>query len=988
MSKKLVYNKFNRGEIYDKALARDDVDKVTNSASEMTNFIPSRLGGMQYRPGFEYVGDCYGSSQVKIFPFTRNVNDQAILEFTNAVMRVWLADTSTTVPATDSIVTYATNAQTIASDDPQNFTKDSATKGGAEDGAGTTVYISKQRDGSDTGQAGWIYNNETVSNVAHAIKIVVSEAPVTIHIGDGGSQWSDNFYKGVLKPGTHVIVVTPTTTNLDITFSNDKKYRCAVDSIEVLSNTDLELATAVTSDFRKMRMVQVNDICYFTYRAANDAKTNEPFQIERRGTTSWSLVNSWVENGPFEPVNTSSVTMQVGTQSGNIAIIPSRKFFTDDYIGSLMKIGSNGQYASQTETTPTTSYTESILVSGSGNGRKFDAIRELTGSRGTSTVVLQSSVDDTSWADIKTFTDLNSQTTFDDGLDGTDIYYRLQINMTATPTQIIASLDYSGGSVLGIGKILNLSSDATDGNYLVNNVAGYSEGDTSIVIGTGTGTISAGDVVEFASDGNYYVVKTGVSGPGTIVLHEPGLHAAIADTDTVTVSDIAVHATALKPFGKIADPITSWYEGAWSKVHGYPTAVDIYEGRLWYGGDGNVWASESDSYDSFDRDIEGDSKSIFRTMAFAAGTGIYWLSKAIRLIAGTAVDEVAIRSTSFNEILTQDNCNLRSGGGYGSSENCPPLSIDDTLYFTARTGQKIIQLGYDSSNDGQSAVDLMTLHPYITADAGSQSTGEIYSIAMTRHPETRLWAASSTGNLIVYAVDQAEDVGAWSRVTLGGSETVDEVLTLSGTTEDRVYTIVKNGSVYSLCKMAPFDTALGGTLSYHVDMFEVQASTTDPVTVGSQIANSTTVRVWANGVDLGEFTTNGSNQITLGGAKTNVTIGLPYNGDYVSNKLSGTQYSLLNDSVKIDKVGMILRDTVLGTLQTGYDFSNLFDMPYVDTKGATQATVVNDFDELPMPFDGSFGTDSRVYLRAKGPCTILALTYVISEGDDKTRTEK
>ena len=74
------------------------------------------------------------------------------------------------------------------------------------------------------------------------------------------------------------------------------------------------------------------------------------------------------------------------------------------------------------------------------------------------------------------------------------------------------------------------------------NNAGYAVGSTVITLASaGTGTILAGDVIQFAGDSNKYVVKAGdtdVSGGGTITLQHPGLRVAIpaAATESTVVS--------------------------------------------------------------------------------------------------------------------------------------------------------------------------------------------------------------------------------------------------------------------------------------------------------------------------------------------------------------------------------------------------------------------------------------------------------------------
>jgi len=71
--------------------------------------------------------------------------------------------------------------------------------------------------------------------------------------------------------------------------------------------------------------------------------------------------------------------------------------------------------------------------------------------------------------------------------------------------------------------------------YVVNNVAGYNVGATSIAVDIGSGTIVAGDIIAIAGDPNLYTVATGVTAPGIITLVNPGLLQAHADEDAITI---------------------------------------------------------------------------------------------------------------------------------------------------------------------------------------------------------------------------------------------------------------------------------------------------------------------------------------------------------------------------------------------------------------------------------------------------------------------
>lgn len=94
-------------------------------------------------------------------------------------------------------------------------------------------------------------------------------------------------------------------------------------------------------------------------------------------------------------------------------------------------------------------------------------------------------------------------------------------------------LDIHGCQIRESAKIKSVTK-GTGASYLVNNVAGYAIGDTSIAVDTGSGTVLAGDVVTFTGDTNKYVVATALV-TGTLVLAKPGLRQTLADNVAMTV---------------------------------------------------------------------------------------------------------------------------------------------------------------------------------------------------------------------------------------------------------------------------------------------------------------------------------------------------------------------------------------------------------------------------------------------------------------------
>jgi hypothetical protein len=91
----------------------------------------------------------------------------------------------------------------------------------------------------------------------------------------------------------------------------------------------------------------------------------------------------------------------------------------------------------------------------------------------------------------------------------------------------------NGGFAIRESGQLSTVTKGTGASYVLNGA--HAAGATSITVKTGTGTILAGDVITINSV--KYVVTTGIAAAGTLVIAAPGLLAAGADGDTVTVGN-------------------------------------------------------------------------------------------------------------------------------------------------------------------------------------------------------------------------------------------------------------------------------------------------------------------------------------------------------------------------------------------------------------------------------------------------------------------
>lgn len=860
-----VINKFNRGEVDETLFTREDVVTLQNSAAHINNFLPVRAGPMYFRQGTEYLDSVAGASN--LVDFVAGIDDYAILEFTDQLLRVWVEDE---LVSRTSVTSTITNGY---------FTSD-ITSWTDTSGSGSTAtwltggYLALK--GSDTTSAS-VYQTlgTTQTGAEHGLRIVNSRGRIALKIGTSGAD-SDDIFSGTLGPGTHSLVFTP-TSDVTLTLINSKNYTVLVDSVALETTGVMTLPTSVEeADLGLIRYKQSADVVFIT-------NSDAPFRVERRGVKSWSVVEYRSDDGPFESINISDITLTPGALSGDTTLAASAALFESGHVGSLFKVGSSGQQVTASVSTDNAG-TGNIRVTGVDTSRAFTI--SVTGTF-VATITLQRSADESVWEDVENYTGTTGKG-YNDAFDNSIFYYRLMVKSGGYTSGTAAlSLTYSSGSIEGVARVVSITSS----------------------------TVAAVQVLE--------------------------------------------------PFGSTSASL-DWYEGSWSPKRGYPSAVGIYEGRLWLAGKNSIWGSVSDAYTSYDRSIEGNSASIFRTVGYGPVDTVSWLAESTRLIMGLTSDEVAVRSSSFGEILTATNANLKAGSNRGAAA-VNPVKIDDRVYFTQRSGVKIFSLAYNINNDAHNAGDLTTTHPRICIEG-------IKKIVYTREPETRIWVLMNDGTLRVYLFDLTEKVSGWVRMGTGGTS-FDDIVVIPGDLEDRVYVVIDG-------MLAKF--ALSSEVSTkYFDLFETYTSPGTTITGLSHLEGET-VSVHADGENRGTFTVS-SGSITVPTAWTDVVVGLPYEADFISNKLARySPKSVLTRRKRVVDTAVVMKDYLPGSLEIGPSSLLLRPLPEVDT---SVDTLVSSYDELPFEFDGDTETDPRIYMKATGPCTILALTYGVwksGQPDDKT----
>lgn len=455
-------------------------------------------------------------------------------------------------------------------------------------------------------------------------------------------------------------------------------------------------------------------------------------------------------------------------------------------------------------------------------------------------------------------------------------------------------------------------------------------------------------------------------------------------------SPTVVTAIVLSAFGAITAS-SDWWEGSWSDRRGWPSAVALFESRLWWAGKDNIYGSISDQYEDFDDEFEGDAGPINRTIGEGPVETITWILPLSRLLLGTLSSSAPIaaikvdgnnvlsgRSSSFDEPLTASNFNLKTASAGG--------------IFVQRSGQKLLALSFDINESDYKHENLSVAVPDLN-EVG------IAGIAIQYQPDIRVHCWRNDGTVALMTMDKAENLICWTEIETDGE--VEDVSVLPGDEEDQVYYIVKrtiDGSTVrfhekwakeSECRGNPIAKIADAHYIYsgaatttitglsHLEGEEVVVwgwNTSTPFTV--TLSDGTTATV---GRDFGTFTV-ASGQITgLSAAVTNACIGLGYTAPYKSAKqaFAAALGTPLNQPKRIDHLGLILMDTHAKGITYGPDFDHMDEMPDVeDHFDVDEGTVHSSYDKDMIEFDGDWDTDSRICLQGQAPrpATILCMT--------------
>lgn len=429
----IPFNTFNGGEIGKEAMARVDLEIYPACAEVMENVFPLMQGPMIKAPGSEYIGQTYHNSTAIVRPFVFSVDQSRVLEIT---------DSRIDIVNGNSYVDIYGAAATIGVPVDNGSTGSSVVN--------VSSYNVDFHCGSGEAAAYWpITGGESGKEVTFRFQI--ERRPLKIRVGTsvGAADISlpGGVYELTLDPGVHVISFTPSASTYYIRVRLADRGTATMSGLTRLAAGDFYVPSPwLEADLSSLRYRQSLDT-YWLYHPNYRTRV-----LERRSNTSWSLRFFRPQDGPFEAPNSTDVTLTASTYLGHATVNASASMFSDDNIGQLLELTHQGQTVVDSFT-GVDQASAAIRVFGTETARIFSF--NIAGTF-TATVVVQRSVNEIDWQDIRTYTAPTGALPENDGLDNQIIYYRLKCTAYTSGT-IDVSIVYSAGLTTGRAEIVQLN---------------------------------------------------------------------------------------------------------------------------------------------------------------------------------------------------------------------------------------------------------------------------------------------------------------------------------------------------------------------------------------------------------------------------------------------------------------------------------------------------------------------------------------------------
>jgi hypothetical protein len=823
------------------------------------------------------------------------------------------------------------------------------------------------------------------TSTEHVVRFKVegtNGASAKIRIGDGTGE-DDILRERECGLGCHCVAFTPGASPYYLQFISDMQGEAVyIDDVEILDNVPIELTSPYAeADLYNMRFNQSNDVQYIT---VTDGSIR-PYRLERYGDSSWSLVEMYNEDGPWNGIN------------------PSRRLSEDQLVpDGYFEEGIEGWSMSTND---------DLFYDGEG--------KQLVTSSRNSAPAAQRESFNTDRVNGVHVVHINTTGGYDN-----NARHIFKIGSAAGGTQYVNETGLEPGwysvKFTPTGAALHLSFTGTSRGTQTAGLATcliYHEGHNLLEVDGTSGSVTVtahGDFKPFQSTDVGRALR--LEWPGKEAGW--GIITAVTDSQTATVQ-------TRRDFAHADVPTETWRFGTWSDTDGWPTTSSAFEGRsVWNGGPGNVLevifsqSSDLENFrpDSFESGVLQtlDDDALYYFLASPEHSKVNWLIGDSQLIIGTEGGQWVMRSDGIT--ITATDVDAKKQTQIRASD-LQPIPIGDTGIYVEAGKRRIYDIGYSIEADQFVAADITVLAEHVFR----QDRYTLQPVYQMR-PDKNVWFPRSDGKVAVLKYDRTEGIVGWTIQEIAGSfgsgdAVVECVAVKPGSDDtgngqvmdsgehDEVWMIVKrtidgNTVRYIEVLEGRFEGALRKDYStealwaaqmvsdqedaFHVDsgITITQASSTAVSGLGHLEGES--VVCLNNGVVEGPHTVS-SGAITLDTAGTKIQIGLAINWEIESGSMPfGARLgSAVGNPTNFDELSLMFRqsggDITVCTAkydEYGWGLSAGEPINWAHPQSSSKTPLWTGLKRVDM--EGSWEDDQSIHLSGSDPLPveILAMTPI------------
>lgn len=315
-------------------------------------------------------------------------------------------------------------------------------------------------------------------------------------------------------------------------------------------------------------------------------------------------------------------------------------------------------------------------------------------------------------------------------------------------------------------------------------------------------------------------------------------------------------------------PTRNWDEPSFSVVTGYAGACTFHESRLWFGGSSSqpdaLWASKINQFFNFDVGEGLENESIQVTVGSDDISNVKHLVSNRHLQIFTSTSEFYI-PRNLNTTVTPGNITINRQTPYGCAD-IPPLPFDGATVYVQATLKAVREFIYTDAEQAYNSAALTILSDHLIQSPSDMAV----SYGTADRSEQYLLLVNNDGTMAIFHSARAEKLAGWTLWSTDHPSNIakfDSVITIG----DKIYVSVLRDTSYYLEQFASdhLDLSLDCSKAY---------TSGSPQTVWTvdAIYQNRLVSVVSGNYYLGNYTVNGSNQITLTDSVSAITVGFNY----------------------------------------------------------------------------------------------------------------